>query len=244
MTTARTKAATTSASFGTRILTQCIPGLVCGGCAECKRNARECGLKTRGLRSTSDLETGKFYQRLGKTCGPINLTYIGSESAFCNSARPPYNAHRQHGSCVLQSVPSCLPGSRGRHPAAGRTYCLRVRQSNQASLVTLSCEVCRCRRRDHISDSSTRCSRLGNPRHQECHPRTEPLYLPGANRIRQPSQAGQTKSALRFCRGSRGKPRHQGGFPALRGPARVLLSPAAYGRQCRPSHSVRGLEYP
>src|SRR5271165_4198406 len=92
MTTARTKAATTSASFGTRILTQCIPGLVSGGSAECKRYAREWGLKTRGLRSTSDLETGKFYQRLGKTCGPNNLAYIGSESAFCSSARPPYNA--------------------------------------------------------------------------------------------------------------------------------------------------------
>src|SRR5271157_118170 len=106
MTTARTKAATTSASFGTRILTRCIPGLVSGGCGESKRNARECGLKTSGLRSTSDLETGKFYQRLGKTCGPINLTYIGPESAFCISVRPPYNARRQHGSCVLQSVPA------------------------------------------------------------------------------------------------------------------------------------------
>ena len=38
----------------------------------------------------------------------------------------------------------------------------------------------------------------GNPRHQECRLRTEPLYLPGANRIRQPAQAGQTKSALTF----------------------------------------------
>src|SRR5271165_4222174 len=244
MTTARTKAATTSASFGTRILTQCIPGPVSGGCAESNRDARECEVKTRGLRSTLELEAGKFYRGRERLADQTAWPTLGSESAFCNSARPPYNAHRQHGSCVLQSVPSCLPGSRGQHPAAGRTYCLRVRQSNQASLVTLSCEVCRCRRRDHISDSSTRCSRLGNPRHQGCHPRTEPLYLPGANRIRQPSQAGQTKSALRFCRGSRGKPRHQGGFPALRGPARVLLSPAAYGRQCRPSHSVRGLEYP
>ena len=198
MTTARTKAATTSASFGTRILTQCIPGLVSGGCAESNRDARECGLKTRGLRSTLDMEAGKFYQALGKTCGPDNLAYIASESAFCISARPPYNARRQHGSCVLQSVHSCLPGARGQRPAAGRSCCLCVRQSNQASAVAFSCEVCRCRRRDHISDSSTRCSRLGNPRHQECHPRTEPLYLPGANRIRQPAQAGQTKSALTF----------------------------------------------
>src|SRR5271166_5109945 len=131
MTTARTKAATTSASFGTRILTQCIPGLASGGCAESKRNARECGLKTRGLRSTSDLETGKFYQRLGKTCGPINLTYIGYESAFCISVRPPYNARRQHGSCVLQSVPSCLPRARGQRPA-GRSLlpvCSRIKPS-------------------------------------------------------------------------------------------------------------------
>jgi hypothetical protein len=63
MTTARTKAATTSASFGTRILTQCIPGLVSGVCAESTRDARECGLKTRGLPSRLDLEAGKFYQR-------------------------------------------------------------------------------------------------------------------------------------------------------------------------------------
>ena len=164
MTTARTKAATTSASFGTRILTQCIPGLVSGGCAESNRDARECGLKTRGLRSTLELEAGKFYQALGKTCGPDSLAYIASESAFCISARPPYNARRQHGSCVLQSVHSCLPGARGQRPAAGRSCCLCVRQSNQASPVAFSCEVCRCRRRDHISDSSTRCGGHGNPR--------------------------------------------------------------------------------
>ena len=60
MTTARTKAATTSASFGTRILTQCIPGLVSGGCAESNRDARECGLKTRGLRSTLDWRPVSF----------------------------------------------------------------------------------------------------------------------------------------------------------------------------------------
>src|SRR5208283_4759065 len=63
MTTAKTKAATTSASFGTRILTQCIPGLVSGGCAKSKRYATESGLKTRGLRSTLDMEAGKFYRR-------------------------------------------------------------------------------------------------------------------------------------------------------------------------------------
>src|SRR5271165_3566324 len=74
MTTARTKAATTSASFGTRILTQCIPGPVSGGCAESNRDARECGLKTRGLRSTLELEAGKFYRRWERladlTAGP------------------------------------------------------------------------------------------------------------------------------------------------------------------------------
>ena len=48
---------------------------------------------------------------------------------------------------------------------------------------------------------------------------------------RQPAQAGQTKSVLRFGRGSPGKPWHRHDFPALRGPARVLLSPAACGRQ-------------
>src|SRR5208283_2339953 len=157
--------------------------------------------KTRGLRSTSDLETGKFCQRLGKTCGPINLTYIGPESAFCISVRPPYNARRQHGSCVLQSVPSGLLRARGQRPAAGGACCLCVRESNQVSRVPFSCEVCRCRRRNHISDSSTRHSGPGNPHHQERRLRTESLYLPGANRIRQPAQAEQTKSALRFCRG-------------------------------------------
>ena len=80
--------------------------------------------------------------------------------------------------------------------------------------------------------------------HQECRLRIEPLYLPGANRIRQPAQAGQTKSVLRLGRSSPGKPWHRHDFPALRGPARVLLSPAACGRQRRSSHSVRGLAYP
>src|SRR5271166_3821788 len=88
MTTARTKAATTSASFGTRILTQCIPGPVSGGCAESNRDARECGLKTRGLRSTLELEAGKFY-RLGKTCGPDSWAYIASESHFASLQGPP-----------------------------------------------------------------------------------------------------------------------------------------------------------
>src|SRR5271165_3394411 len=51
-----------------------IPGLVSGGCAESKRYARECGLKTRGLRSTLELEAGKFYRRWERladlTAGP------------------------------------------------------------------------------------------------------------------------------------------------------------------------------
>src|SRR5271157_4161100 len=124
MTTARTKAATTSASFGTRILTQCIPGLVSGGSAESKRYAKERRLKTRGLRSALDMEAGKFYQRWERTCGPINVAYICLESAFCTTARPPYNARRQHGSCVLQPVRSRLSGARGQRPAAGRSCCL------------------------------------------------------------------------------------------------------------------------
>src|SRR5271166_4341431 len=156
MTTARTKAATTSASFGTRILTQCIPGLVSGGCAESNRDARECGLKIRGLRSTLELEAGKFYQGRERLADQSTLPTLGSESAFCISARPPYNARRQHGSCVPQSVPSCLPGARGQRPAAGGAFCLCVRQSNQASAAPFSCEVCRYRRRNHISNSSPR----------------------------------------------------------------------------------------
>ena len=89
-----------------------------------------------------------------------------------------------------------------------------------------------------------RCGWYRNPDHQECRVPPEPLSLPRANRVRQPAQAGQTKSALRFGRGSPGRPWHQYGFPALRGPARVLLSPAACGRQSRSSHPVRGLAYP
>ena len=141
------------------------------------------------------------------------------------------------------SIPVCrervVSIQRESDPAA----CLFANQTKlllSRSLVHLR----RHRRRDHISDSSTRCSRRGNPGHQECRLRTEPLYLPGADRIRQPAQAGQTKSVLRFGRGSPGKPWHRHDFPALRGPARVLLSPAAYGRQSRSSHSVRGLAYP
>ncbi len=89
MTTARTKAATTSASFGTRILTQCIPGLVSGGCAESKRYARECGLKTRGLRSTLDMEAGKFYQRWERLADQINLAYIGVRIGILHLRKAP-----------------------------------------------------------------------------------------------------------------------------------------------------------
>ena len=46
--------------------------------------------------------------------------------------------------------------------------------------------------------------RARNPYHQERRLRIEPLYLPGANRIRQPAQTGQTKSALRFAEVHRG----------------------------------------
>ena len=145
----------------------------------------------------------------------------------------------------IRLVHSHLLRARGERPAAGEACCLCVRQSNQASW-------CPVFLRSHVAvgdeitfpDSSSRCSGYGDLRHQECRLRTKPLYLPGANRIRQPAQAGQTKSALRFGRGSPWRPWHQHGFPALRGPARVLLSPAAYGRQSRSSHPVRGLAYP
>ena len=50
ITTARTKAATTIAFFGTRILTQCIPGLVSGGCAKSKRYAKAADRKRKGYR--------------------------------------------------------------------------------------------------------------------------------------------------------------------------------------------------
>src|SRR5208283_4586975 len=158
-----------------------------------------------------------------------------------SSVKQSYTVPRQYGCYVNHSG---LPGTCGEPPTAGGCCFLCVRSSNQAPAAPFSCELCRSRRRDHISDSSTRCSWLGNPRHQECHPRTEQLYLPGTNRIRQPAQVGQTKSALRFCRGSTGKFWHRLDFPALRGPARVLLSPPAYGRQSRSSDPVRGLAYP
>ena len=89
MTTARTKAATTSASFGTRILTQCIPGLVSGGCAESKRYARECGLKTRGLRSTLDMEAGKFYQRWERLADQSTWPTLAPNRHFASPQGPP-----------------------------------------------------------------------------------------------------------------------------------------------------------
>src|SRR5271165_6731621 len=89
MTTARTKAATTSASFGTRILTQCIPGPVSGGCAESNRDARECGLKTRGLRSTLELEAGKFYRRWGRLADLTAWPTLRPNRHFASLQGPP-----------------------------------------------------------------------------------------------------------------------------------------------------------
>ena len=117
----------------------------------------------------------------------------------------------------------------GEPPPAGVSRCLCLRQSNQASVAPFACEVCRGRRRNHISDSGARCGRSGNPHHQESRRGTEPLYLPSSNRIRQPAEAGQTESAICFCRGSPGKPWHRYDLPALRSPARVLLPSAAHG---------------
>src|SRR5271166_4221474 len=88
MTTARTKAATTSASFGTRILTRCIPGLVSGGCAESKRYATGCGLKTRGLRSGLDMEAGKFYQRWERLAGQSTWPTLARSRHFVFSPHP------------------------------------------------------------------------------------------------------------------------------------------------------------
>src|SRR5271157_2800991 len=189
-------------------------------------------------------EAGKFYRRWERLADQSTWPTLGPNRHFALPQVPPYTARRQHGSCTIQPVHSGVPGACGQRPAAGGACCLFVRQSNQASLAPCSCEVCRCRGRDHISDSSTRCSRLGNARHQECHPRTGPLYLPGANRTRQPPQAGQTKSVLRLGRSSWGKPRYQYGFPALRGPTRVLLSSNAYGQRSRSSDLVRELADP
>ena len=89
MTTARTKAATTSASFGTRILTQCVPGLVSGVSAESKRYARELGLKTRGLRSALDMEAGKFYQRWERLAGQPTLPSLARSRHFALPQGPP-----------------------------------------------------------------------------------------------------------------------------------------------------------
>src|SRR5271165_745426 len=89
MTTARTKAATTSASFGTRILTRCIPGLVSGGSAESKRYATGCGLKTRGLRSALDMEAGKFYQRWERLAGQSTWPTLARSRHFALPQGPP-----------------------------------------------------------------------------------------------------------------------------------------------------------
>ena len=198
MTTARTKAATTSASFGTRILTQCIPGPVSGGCAESNRDARECGLKTRGLRSTLELEAGKFYRRWERLADLTAWPTLRPNRHFASLQGPPI---MPADSMALASFNPSIPVCRERvvsvqlqeDPAA----CVFANQTKLLLSRFLAKSVA-VGDESHVSDSSTRCSRLGNPRHQECHPRTGPLYLPGANRIRQPAQAGQTKSALRF----------------------------------------------
>src|SRR5271166_2610843 len=89
MTTARTKAATTSASFGTRILTPCIPRLVSGGCEGSKRYAREWGLKTRGLRSTLELEAGKFYHHWERLADQAAWPTLGPKRHFVVPQAPP-----------------------------------------------------------------------------------------------------------------------------------------------------------
>ena len=190
------------------------------------------------------MEAGKFYQRWERLADQSTWPTLARSRHFALPQGPPImHADSMALASFNPSVHVCrervVSVQRQDDPAA----CVFANQT-KLLLVAFSCEVCRCRRRDHISDSSTRCGGPGNPRHQECHPRIGPLYLPGANRIRQPAQAGQTKSVLRLGRSSRGKPRHRYDFPALRAPPRVLLSPAAYGRQRRSSHSVRGLAYP
>jgi len=51
--------------------------------------------------------------------------------------------------------------------------------------------------------------------HQELRFRLEPLYPPGANRMRQPTEARQTKSVLGFCRGSQETPSASARFACL-----------------------------
>src|SRR5271166_6878463 len=111
MTTARTKAATTSASFGTRILTQCIPGLVSGGSAECKRYAREWGLKTRGLRSTLDMDGGKFYQGWERLADQAAWPALGPNRHFASPQGPPI---MPADSMALASLNPSLPVCRER----------------------------------------------------------------------------------------------------------------------------------
>ncbi len=166
-----------------------------------------------------------------------------SEVVFRTSAKQFYTARRQHGLCTSSpSIPVCrervVSIQRGSDPPPA---CLRTKQNFFCPAVSFLTSPSETKSR---SDSSTRCSGSGNPHHQECRLRNKPLYLPGSNRIRQPAQAGQTTSALRFCRSSPWKPWHRYDFSALRGPARVLLSPPAYNRESRSSHPVRGLAHP
>src|SRR5271157_2906344 len=108
MTTARTKAATTSASFGTRILTQCIPGLVSGGSAECKRYAREWGLKTRGLRRTLDMDGGKFYHRWERLAEQTSWPTLGPNRHFAVPEAPPIMpADSMARASLNPSIPVC-----------------------------------------------------------------------------------------------------------------------------------------
>src|SRR5271157_3836346 len=94
-------------------------------------------------------EAGKFYRRWERLADQSTWPTLGPNRHFALPQVPPYTARRQHGSCTIQPVHSGVPGACGQRPAAGGACCLFVRQSNQASLVTFSCEVCRHRRRDH-----------------------------------------------------------------------------------------------
>ncbi len=157
---------------------------------------------------------------------------------------PSYTARRQHGSCTFQPVHSGVPRACGEHPTPIGSRRVRVSESNKASAVSLSCSL--------TSLSETR-SRF-RFQHQmqwarkSSSPRMPPLDRTVISTRRQsdtsasPSRTNEISTSFlpRFA----GKPWHRHDFPALRGPARVLLSPAAYGRQSRSSHPVRGLAYP
>src|SRR5271157_862561 len=147
MTTARTKAATTIAFFGTRILTQCIPGLVSGGSAKSKRYAKAADRKRKGYRKPP-------LRR------PVSSTSVWERLAGSDARVSEYAIHsgiREGGHRLAGSSGRCA-GLRGGGAARVRAHC------HHGVL-----ESARCRGRVGLRDRAPR--RRRDPMRKQSHPR-------------------------------------------------------------------------